>query len=140
LERLPNHDWSETTIHSLLDPSDAQNVANSIKLLMCIVEIAELDPEDFDPREAAEFEALCLLGELFDALLQPFINTELSLSEQIQSLVTFSHLLCALYVENGTSSIPNQLYADMQAMAKNAVLMVPKTRLINGKLKVFICL
>ncbi|KAJ6624086.1 hypothetical protein B0H10DRAFT_1943560 [Mycena sp. CBHHK59/15] len=100
----------------------------------------ELDPEDFDPSEAAEFEALCLLGELFDALLQPFINTELSLSEQIQSLVTFSHLLCALYVENGTSFIPNQLYADMQAMAKNAVLMVPKTRLINGKLKVFICL
>ncbi|KAJ6574023.1 hypothetical protein B0H10DRAFT_1963829 [Mycena sp. CBHHK59/15] len=140
LERLPDHDWSETTIHNLLDPSDAQNVANSIKLLMCIVEIVELDPEDFDPSEVAEFEALCLLGELFDALLQPFINTELSLSEQIQSLVSFSHLLCALYVENGTSFIPNQLYADMQAMAKNAVLMVPKTRLINGKLKVFICL
>ncbi|KAJ6556912.1 hypothetical protein B0H10DRAFT_2371775 [Mycena sp. CBHHK59/15] len=134
LERLPDHDWSETTIHNLLDPSDAQNVANSIKLLMCIVEIVELDPKDFDPSEVAEFEALCLLGEPFDALLQPFINTELSLSEQIQSLVTFSHLLCALYVENGTSFIPNQLYADMQAMAKNAVLMVPKTRLINGKM------
>ncbi|KAJ6550135.1 hypothetical protein B0H19DRAFT_1074017 [Mycena capillaripes] len=97
-------------------------------------------PEDFDPTEAAEFEALCLLGEALDALLQPFINTELSLSQQIESLVRFSHLLSALYIQNGTSFISNQLYADLQAMVKNAVLMVPKTRLINGQLKVFICL
>ncbi|KAJ7787583.1 hypothetical protein B0H14DRAFT_3579585 [Mycena olivaceomarginata] len=69
LERLPDHDWSETSIHNLLNPADTQNVS--------------LDPEDLDPSEAAEFKALCLLGEVFDALLQPFINTELSLSEQI---------------------------------------------------------
>ncbi|KAJ6608994.1 hypothetical protein B0H10DRAFT_1814673, partial [Mycena sp. CBHHK59/15] len=117
-----------------------QYVSVAIKLLLCIVEIAELDPEDLDPSEAAEFEALCLLGEVFDALLQPFINTELSLSEQIQSLITFSHLLCTLYVENGTSFMPNQLYTDLQAMVKNAVLMVPKTRILNGQLKVFVCL
>ncbi|KAK7034836.1 hypothetical protein R3P38DRAFT_2518785 [Favolaschia claudopus] len=118
LERLPNHDWSETSIHNLLHPSDGQNVSEAIKLLLCIVEIAKLDPKDFDPSEAAEFEALCLLGEAYNALLQPFINVDLSLSEQIQSL----------------------LYADMQSMLKNAVLMVPKTRLINGELKVYICL
>ncbi|KAK6971446.1 hypothetical protein R3P38DRAFT_3497451 [Favolaschia claudopus] len=103
----------------------------AIKLLLCIVKISKLDPEDFDPTEAAEFEALCLLGEAYDALLQPFINVNLSLSEQIQSLVTASHLFCALYV---------QLYADIQTMIKNAVLMVPKTRIVNGDLKVYICL
>ncbi|KAJ7241100.1 hypothetical protein C8J57DRAFT_1085356, partial [Mycena rebaudengoi] len=148
-ERLPDHDWSEssihallseTSLHELLNPSDAQDVPRAIKLLLCIVEIGKLDPEDFDPGEAAEFEALCLLGEALDALLQPFINTELTLSEQIESLVKCSHLLCALYLQNGPSFIPNQLYADLQAMIKNAVLMVPKTRLINGQLKVFICL
>ncbi|KAK7015803.1 hypothetical protein R3P38DRAFT_2786723 [Favolaschia claudopus] len=113
------------------------NVSEAIKLLLCIVEIPKLDPEDLDldPSEAAEFEALCLLGEAYNALLQPFINVELSLSEQIQSLITASHFFCALYVQNGTSFMSNQLYADMQSMFKNAILMVPKTRIINGELK-----
>lgn len=156
LERLPDHDWSddsihdllnplnhtwsETTIHNLLNPSDAQDVPRAIKLLLCIVKIGKLNPSEFDPSEAAELEALSLLGEALDALLQPFINIELSLSQQIESLIKFSHLFCALYIQNGTSFIPNQLYADIQAMVKNAVLMVPKTRIINGELKVFICL
>ncbi|KAJ7926528.1 hypothetical protein B0H13DRAFT_1599480, partial [Mycena leptocephala] len=128
-----------TTLHGLLDPSVAQDVPRAIKLLLCIVEVAQLDPEDFDPSEMAEFEAICLLGELLDTWLQPFINIELSLSEQIQSLVKFYHL-CALYIQNGTAFLPNQLYKDLQTMIKNAILMVPKTRLINGRLKVFICL
>ncbi|KAJ6455112.1 hypothetical protein DFH09DRAFT_1508591 [Mycena vulgaris] len=140
LERLPDHDWTEASIYALLNPSDAQNVPNTIKLLLCIVALRDLDPEDFDPSEAAEFEAICLLGETLDALLQPFINTELSLSEQIESLIKFSHLICALYLQNGPAFFPNQLYADLQAMFKNAILMVPKTRIINGILKVFICL
>ncbi|KAK6966807.1 hypothetical protein R3P38DRAFT_2590224 [Favolaschia claudopus] len=140
LERLPDHDWSEMTLHSLLDPSDAQDVPRAIKLLLCIVEVAKLDSEEFDPSEMAEFEAICLLGELLDAWLQPFINVQLSLSEQIESLIKFSHLLCALYLQNGTSFLPNQLYGDLQITIKNAILMVPKTRLINGELKVFLCL
>ncbi|KAK7015798.1 hypothetical protein R3P38DRAFT_2786718 [Favolaschia claudopus] len=139
LERLPNHDWSKTSIHNLLHPSDGQHVSEAIKLMLCIIDIAKLDSEHFDPSEA-EFEALCLLGEAYNALLQPFINVELSLSEQIQSLVTASHLFCALYVQHGTSFMSNQLYADMQSMFKNAVLMVSKTRLINGELKVYIYL
>ncbi|KAJ6626794.1 hypothetical protein B0H10DRAFT_1941439 [Mycena sp. CBHHK59/15] len=140
LERLSDHDWSETSIHVLLDPGDSQHVARAIQLLMCIVEIGKLDPEEFDPSEQAELEALKLLRETFDAMLQPFINTNLSLSEQIESLVKFSHLLCGLYLQNGTSFMSNQLYADLQTMVKNAILMVPKTCLINGELKVFLCL
>jgi hypothetical protein len=139
-ERLPDHDWSEYSIHSLLDPGDSQNVPSTIRLLLCIVDLGDLDPNDYDPSEAAELEALGLLGETFDALVQPFINTYLSLSEQIESLVKFAHLTCGLYLQNGTSFMPNQLYSDLQAMVKNAVLTVPKTRLIDGKLKVFICL
>lgn len=108
--------------------------------MLCIIEIATLNADDFDPSEATEFEALCILGEVFNAWLQPFINTDLSLSEQIESLILCSHLLCALYLQNSTSFMSNQLYADIQASIKNAVLMVPKTRLINGELKVFICL
>ncbi|KAJ7033014.1 hypothetical protein C8F04DRAFT_908826, partial [Mycena alexandri] len=117
-----------------------QDVPRAIKLLLCIVELGQLDPDDFDPGELAEFEAICLLGELLDAWLQPFINVDLSLSEQVESLITFSHLLAALYKANGTSFLPSQLYGDLQITVKNAILMVPKTRLVNGELKVFICL
>ncbi|KAK6988921.1 hypothetical protein R3P38DRAFT_3438887 [Favolaschia claudopus] len=127
LERLPNHDWSETSLYALLNPADAQHIKS-------------LDSDDFDPSEAAEFEALWLLADFIDAWLQPFINVELNLSQQIESLITAPHLLCALYLQNGPSFMPNQLYADIQASIKNAVLLVPKTRIINGKRKVFICL
>ncbi|KAK6966859.1 hypothetical protein R3P38DRAFT_3337699 [Favolaschia claudopus] len=137
---LLNHDWSETSIHALLDPADGQNVSKAIKLLLCIVELGKLDLANYDPSEGAELEALSLLGEMFHALLEPFINVRLSLSEQIESLVRFSHLLCALYMQNGTSFMSNQLYSDLQTMVKNAILTVPKVRLINGRLKVYICL
>jgi hypothetical protein len=70
------------------------------------VEIAELDPEEFDPGKTDEFTALCLLGNVYNTLLQPFVSTELSSSEQIGSLVTFAHLLCALYIKHGTSFSP----------------------------------
>ncbi|KAJ7809650.1 hypothetical protein B0H14DRAFT_2229313, partial [Mycena olivaceomarginata] len=117
-----------------------QDVGAAVKLLGSIVELRNLDPTEFDPSERVEFEALCILAEVYDALLQPFINPDLSLSQQIESLTKFSHLICALYLENGTAFLPNQLYSDYQTMVKNAILMVPKTRLINGRLGVYICI
>ncbi|KAJ7021303.1 hypothetical protein C8F04DRAFT_1403052 [Mycena alexandri] len=63
LERLTDHDWSETTLHALLDPADGQNVSGAIKLMLCIVELKSLNSDDFDPNEAVEFEALCLLAD-----------------------------------------------------------------------------
>ncbi|KAG5634335.1 hypothetical protein H0H81_002361 [Sphagnurus paluster] len=62
LERLPGYNWSETSIHALLNPTDAQDVPRAVKLLLCIVELGSLDKNELDPSEAAEFEALCLLG------------------------------------------------------------------------------
>ncbi|KAF8218166.1 hypothetical protein K438DRAFT_1901061 [Mycena galopus ATCC 62051] len=140
LEKLPNNDWSETSIHTLLNPADPQSVERALKLMLSIVALRKLDSDDFDPSEAAEFEALCLLGEVFDYLLQPFINADLSLSEQITWLITFSHLICALYRQNGQAFLSNQLYGDLQAMVKNTILMVLKTRIIDGRLGVYICL
>ncbi|KAJ6603724.1 hypothetical protein B0H10DRAFT_1957782 [Mycena sp. CBHHK59/15] len=152
LEKLPSNDWSETSIHvllnppawsetsvfNLLNPKDAQDIPHAVKLLLSIVALRDLDSDDFDPSEAAEFEALCLLGEACDALLQPFINPDLSLSQQIESLTKCSHLICTLYVQNGTSFMLNQLYSDLQMMVKNAILLVPKTRIINSQLGIYL--
>ncbi|KAJ7091031.1 hypothetical protein C8R44DRAFT_750778 [Mycena epipterygia] len=82
-----------------------KDVPRAINLILCNIEVGELDPDEFDPSEMAEYAALCLLGETFDPLIQPFINTELTLSEQIESL-------------NGQSFLPNQLYGDLQSMVK----------------------
>ncbi|KAG5649359.1 hypothetical protein H0H81_004318, partial [Sphagnurus paluster] len=140
LERLPGHDWSEISIHALLNPADTQDVPRAVKLLLHISDLQNLDKDELDPSEAADFEALCLLGEAFSVLLKPFINIDYSLSQQITSLVTFAHFTCGLYLMNSTSFLSNQLYGDLQAMVKNAVLMVPKMYLIDPQLEVFICL
>ncbi|KAJ6567451.1 hypothetical protein B0H10DRAFT_1841902, partial [Mycena sp. CBHHK59/15] len=117
-----------------------QDIPHAVKLLLAIIELGDLNDKDMDPSKAVEFKVLCLLGKVFEALLQLFINPDYSLSQQIKSLVEFSHLTCALYMQNGTSFMSNQLYSDLLAMVKNAVLMVPKTCLINSQLEVFICL
>ncbi|KAF8157541.1 hypothetical protein K438DRAFT_2074070 [Mycena galopus ATCC 62051] len=139
-ERLTNHDWSEHGIENLLHPTDPQNVSRAIQLLLCIVEIRTIDKTDLDPTEEAEYEALCLLGEVFEALLQPFINPQLSLSQQITSLVTFAHLACGLYIQNSTSFMSNQLYGDLHTMIKAAIIVTTKTQLLDPLLDVLICL
>ncbi|KAJ7731443.1 hypothetical protein DFH07DRAFT_755650, partial [Mycena maculata] len=118
-----------------------QCVRTSIRLFLAIIDIGEkLRPTNFDPSEQAELASLKVLGKMLDALVQPFIDRHMSLSKQASSLIKFLHLLCGLYLTNGTAFMNNQLYGDLQAMVKNALLMIPKTRLIDGQLKVFICL
>ncbi|KAF8994753.1 hypothetical protein BDZ89DRAFT_1149926 [Hymenopellis radicata] len=151
LERLPDHDWSEVSIESLLvwsersidsllNPDDAQDVPRAVELLAAIIELQRLENLEMDPTELSEYRALRLLGETFKALLKPFITPTLSLSEQIESLILFSHLACALYLKNGPSFLSNQLYGDLQAMVKNGVLTVVKAKLISSTLEVFVCL
>ncbi|KAF7351813.1 hypothetical protein MVEN_01142400 [Mycena venus] len=139
-ERLPNHDWSEMSIENLLHPKDAQCVFRAVKLLLCIVEIQTIDKTTLDPSEEAEYEALCLLGKVFEFLLEPFINPHLSLSQQITSLVTFAHLACGLFLQNSTSFMSNQLYGDLQAMVKAAIIMVAQTKVLDPRLDVLLCL
>ncbi|KAJ7902973.1 hypothetical protein B0H13DRAFT_1882393 [Mycena leptocephala] len=90
-ERLTNHDWSETSIENLLHPTDAQNVARAVKLLLCIEEIRTIDK---------------------DSLIQARKRSS---------------------KPNGTSFMSNQLYGDLQAMAKAAILMVAKTKVLDPR-------
>ncbi|KAF7289587.1 hypothetical protein HMN09_01320700 [Mycena chlorophos] len=101
LERVPGSDWSEVTVHGLLNPTDAQDVPRAVKLCLAIIDIRKID----------------------HSLLQPFINTTLTLSEQVVYLVKFSFMLCGIYLQHGTSFIPNQL-----------------RRCWTPKLEVFVCL
>ncbi|KAJ7204078.1 hypothetical protein GGX14DRAFT_369008, partial [Mycena pura] len=139
-ECLTDHDWSEMSIVALLHPKDAQDVSSAIRLMLTIIENSALDPASFNPDKRKEFDVICLFARFLDALLQPMINIQLSLSRQIESWALAAKLCCVLYIQHETDFMPNQLYYDLQTMFKNGFLLVPKTRLLGDEKKVFICL
>ncbi|KAJ7884423.1 hypothetical protein B0H13DRAFT_1542652, partial [Mycena leptocephala] len=141
LERMTGHDWSDESIHALLNPKDPQDVPRAIKLLCLVAEIRmAVDATEFTPSELKTYRALCLLGEMFDALVEPFINPTLSLSEQLIQLVKFAHLICAMFIKHESAFISNQLYGDLQCMIKNAIFQIAHSKVLNPYLKVFLCL
>ncbi|KAK7443791.1 hypothetical protein VKT23_015572 [Stygiomarasmius scandens] len=140
LEYLDDHDWFDHTIYALLNPYDPQDVPRALKLLSLITDLRDLDTSQFTPSEMSVHRAICLLSELFEAFLEPFINPILSLSKQLHYLSKLAHITCALFLQNGTSFISNQLYGDIQALVKNAFFVVAKTVDLDPTLKVFICL
>ncbi|KAJ7088428.1 hypothetical protein B0H15DRAFT_982116, partial [Mycena belliarum] len=140
LEKLSDHDWSDESIHALLHPKDPQDVGRAVKLLCLVTELRDLDTSEFSPSEKNTHRALSLLGEVFDPLVDPFINPTLSLSEQMIKLVTFAHLACALFVKHGGDFFSHQLYGDLQCMVKNLIFKIAHSKVLNPQLKVFLCL
>lgn len=154
LERLTDVDWSENPIFTLLNPEsavheriqallspkDAQDVPRAIKLLNLAADLRKLDSCDFNPSEASTHRALCLLGEMLDALVEPFINPTFSISQQVISLVKFGHLSCALFLQHESDFMPQHLYSDLQCMVRTAVFRVAHTKILNPDLKVLLCL
>lgn len=154
LERLTDVDWSENPIFTLLNPGsavheriqallspkDAQDVPRAIKLLNLAADLRKLDSSDFNPSEASTYRALCLLGEMLDALIDPFINPTSNLSEQITNLVKFAHLACALFLKHESDFMPQHLYSDLQCMVRTAIFHVAHTKILNPNLKVLLCL
>ncbi|KAJ7325487.1 hypothetical protein DFH08DRAFT_711203 [Mycena albidolilacea] len=108
LERLSGHDWSEESIHSLLNPNDPQDVPRAVKLLCLIADLRDLDSTDFTPSEKHTHRAFCLLGEAIYCLVEPLINPTLSISQQLVYLVKFTHLACAFYIRHEASFLPEQ--------------------------------
>jgi hypothetical protein len=140
LERLSGHDWSEESIHSLLNPKDPQDVPRAVKLLCLIADLRDLDSTDFTPSEKHTHRAFCLLGEAIYCLVEPFINPTLSISQQLVYLVKFAHLACAFYIRHEASFLPGQLYGDLQCLVKNLIFKIAHTKVLNPLLKIFLCL
>ncbi|KAF9522601.1 hypothetical protein CPB83DRAFT_733454, partial [Crepidotus variabilis] len=152
--RLTDTDWSEDTafsllnnssgaaqrINSLLSPKDAQDVPRAIKLLTVTADLRKLDNSNFDPSEQVTFHSLSLLGEMLDALVEPFINPDFSLSEQIISLVKFAFIACALFMKHEGDFMPHHLYSDLQCMVRTAIFRVAHTKNLDPSMKVFLCL
>ncbi|KAJ6543118.1 hypothetical protein B0H19DRAFT_958053, partial [Mycena capillaripes] len=140
LEKIPGYDWSDESIHALLHPKDAQDVGRAVKLLCLVADLRDLDTSDFTPSENNTHRALNLLAEMFDALMEPFINPTLTLSEQLIRLVKFAHIACALFIKHDGDFFSHQLYGDLQCMIKNFIFKIAHTKVLNPSLKVLLCL
>lgn len=153
-ERTVIVDWAENPIFSLLNPGcavhekiqallspkDAQDVPRAIKLLRLTSDLRKLASSNFDPSELKTHSALCLLGEMLDALIAPFIDPMSSLSQQITSLIKFAHLSCALFLRHEGDFMPQHLYSDLQCMFRTAIFRVAHTKILNPSLRVLLCL
>lgn len=124
LERLDDHD--EESVKKLLYPSDPQDVPRAVELMRAIADVRKLNLESSDPSEIADVDAIRLLSELCDSLLEAYINPKCSLSEQVTSLSKFAHLSFAFFRAFRTQYMSNQLYGDSQCMVKNAMFCIAK--------------
>lgn len=154
LERLMDVDWSEGSLYSLLnplstggqevaallDPKDPQDVPRAIKLLTLISDLRKLDRTDMNPSELQTHNALSLLGEMLEALVEPFIDPSQSLSQQICNLAKFAFILCALFIKHESAFMPSHLYSDLQCMIRTAIFRVAHTKILDEDQPVLLCL
>lgn len=140
LPKLTQYDWSDVSVHALLNPKDPQDVPRAVMLLKRVAELRNLDATQFSPADHIIHRALSLVGEALHSLLEPFTNPSLSLSAQITHVVKSAHLFAALYMQHRTDFMSNQLYGDLQCMLKTAVFHVAKTQELDPDQKVFLCL
>ncbi|KAL1677905.1 hypothetical protein EV122DRAFT_278718 [Schizophyllum commune] len=136
LQKLTTHDWSEMSIHALLNPKDPQDVPRAIMLLLRITDLRYLDSSDFNASEKRIHQALCVIGDMLEALLEPFLNVRLALPGQFRRLVKSAHMFFTLFRLNSTSFISGQLLFDIQSMVKHATFHIGQSQEFDEGLEV----
>ncbi|KAG1877634.1 hypothetical protein DFJ58DRAFT_720422 [Suillus subalutaceus] len=93
---LPAYD--EASVTKLLHPDDPQDVPRAVELIKAIIELTQ-SQRDFlndsfspDVDRRADLMSIALLSDVIESFLIPFINVNLSLTEQVQYLSRFAHL------------------------------------------------
>ncbi|KAJ3714758.1 hypothetical protein C8R42DRAFT_591007, partial [Lentinula raphanica] len=124
----------------LLDPSDKQNVPKAVSLIQHLLQLKNQNTEFIMPSEVQHRNSLIFLAEVLGYFLQPFIDIDMSLSEQLKSLSTFAHLAAAMYLKHGTACFTGALYHDCQAVIKNIYFTVARMQLVSPDLSLYIIL
>ncbi|KAJ7800856.1 hypothetical protein B0H14DRAFT_2529225 [Mycena olivaceomarginata] len=124
LQLLPQHD--EKSVHKLLNPDDPQDVPRAIDLLEALISLRDAKAPHEDIALASTLDSVRLLGHVFENFAIPFINPDLSLSEQVTMLSTYAHLAFVLFREYRLGFMWNQLYGDTQSTVKNIMFTVAK--------------
>lgn len=128
LSRLPQMSAEEATL--LLDPSDKQNVPKAVSLIQ---HLSMLDQASPAPSDAAAHRRhiIQFVGKLLGCFVFPFIDIEMSITQQVQSLSTFSHLAAYLNIRHGVACLTGALYCDSQAVIKSIIITIGRLQLID---------
>ncbi|KAG2131071.1 hypothetical protein DEU56DRAFT_740233 [Suillus clintonianus] len=124
-------DVDESRARKLVYPNDPQDMPRAVELVGAVIKLASLPNIPDDVNVIADFDAIKLLAEILRSLLNPFIDVNLSLTEQVVHLSRFTHLLFACYRDQRRGLMPNQLYYDSETFAKNAVFCILKQQKLD---------
>lgn len=139
---LPTQD--EASITKLLHPDNPQDVPRAIELMQAIITFSQLQHDSINNSFStninicADLAAIKLLGDLIKSILLPFINTNLSLTQQVQYLSHYTHLSFTIFRSHCHAFIPYQLYYDTQTMMENIVFCIRKQQVLDPREKFFI--
>ncbi|KAL6302386.1 hypothetical protein BKA93DRAFT_737066 [Sparassis latifolia] len=137
LRWLPGHD--DTSVQKLLYPDDPQDVPRAVELMHAIIDLSKMDiPANSNLDIIGDIDAIRLLAQLLESLLEPFINTDFSLSDQVCSLVKFLHLCFSFFRVHRLTFLSNQLFGDAMTMIKNILFCTAKHQLEYGALAFYI--
>jgi hypothetical protein len=104
---------------TLLNPADKQNVPKAVNLLQTLEESGSRVPDYVGMTYEDRLPRTYLVAKILSFFLLPFITVTMSLSEQLQSLSTYSHLITAFFRNHRTSFMNSALFADSQAIVKS---------------------
>ncbi|KAF8199231.1 hypothetical protein K438DRAFT_1759131 [Mycena galopus ATCC 62051] len=120
MARLPEQ--TDDSVRKLLFPDDPQDVPRAVELMEAIIDFIACNFGEVDADTAADFDSFRLLAIMLKSILAPFITLDMSLTEQMTHLLTYTHILFTLFRMNRLTFMSNQLYRNSQSMIKNVLL------------------
>ncbi|KAG2105516.1 uncharacterized protein F5147DRAFT_775291 [Suillus discolor] len=139
---LPAYD--EVSVMKLLHPNDPQDVPRAVELIKAIIGLTESQRDflndSFSPNidRRADLMSIVLLSDVIKSFLIPFINVNLSLTEQVQYLSRFTHLSFTLFRSHQRSFMSHQLYYDMHTMVKSIMFSIVKQQVLDPHASFFL--
>jgi hypothetical protein len=143
---LPDHiiehlcdlpDMSVEKAYQLLDLADKQNVPKAVTLLQGLLQLKDL-PSSPNPTVNIKRCAIIFVADMLGYFLQPFISVNMTLSEQVECLATYSFLAAGTQIKHGTACMTGALYADSQATVKNIIFTIARLQHIDSILDLYI--
>ncbi|KII93403.1 hypothetical protein PLICRDRAFT_99321, partial [Plicaturopsis crispa FD-325 SS-3] len=119
------------SVRRLLFPDDPQDVPRAIELMKAIIALRDLKIPLADPSVIADLDAIKHLAYILEAILEPFTNVKLSLTDQVRLLSTYAHLTFTSFRLYRLAFMSNQLYGDSQTMVKNAMFCICKQQILD---------
>ncbi|KIK35667.1 hypothetical protein CY34DRAFT_95704, partial [Suillus luteus UH-Slu-Lm8-n1] len=121
----------------LLHPDDPQDVPRAVELILAIIQLSKShhtllsNSFSMDIDTCADLKSITLLSALIESFLTPFIDTTLSLFNQIRYLSRYSHLAFAFFHAQRRSFMCYQLYYDTQMAVKNVIFCCTKQQILD---------